>query len=108
MRRRSAIRRCLNAIRSLVTQSIAVTMVQWTGPLLHVVVADWTLIKDEASANAFADAIDGRAAPIVRRRHLDQRRHRLFAAAACAMSVQGRRGASSIFPVTAPTTAAGR
>jgi hypothetical protein len=47
----------LNAIRSLVTQSIAVTMMQWTGPRLHVVVADWTLIKDEASANAFAAAI---------------------------------------------------
>jgi Protein of unknown function (DUF1194) len=47
----------LSAIRSLATQSIAVTMFQWTGPLLHVVVADWTLIKDQASANAFADAI---------------------------------------------------
>ena len=51
----------LNAIRSLATQSIAVTMMQWTGPRLHVVVADWTLIKDEASANAFAAAIE--AAP---------------------------------------------
>ena len=51
----------LNAIRSLDTQSIAVTMMQWTGPRLHVVVADWTLIKDEASANAFAGAIE--AAP---------------------------------------------
>jgi len=47
----------LNAIRSLDTQSIAVTMMQWTGPLLHAVVADWTLIRDEASANAFAAAI---------------------------------------------------
>jgi Protein of unknown function (DUF1194) len=51
----------LNAIRSLGTQSISVTMFQWTGPLLHIVVADWTLIKDAASAAAFADAID--AAP---------------------------------------------
>jgi hypothetical protein len=51
----------LNAIRSLGSQSIAVTMFQWTGPLLHVVVADWTLIKDEASAAAFAGAIE--AAP---------------------------------------------
>jgi hypothetical protein len=48
----------LNAIRSLATQSIAVTMMQWTGPFLHVVVADWTLIKDEASANSFAAAIE--------------------------------------------------
>jgi hypothetical protein len=47
----------LNAIRSLGTQSIAATMFQWTGPLLHIVVADWTLIKDQAGANAFADAI---------------------------------------------------
>jgi hypothetical protein len=51
----------LNAIRSLGTRSIAVTMFQWTGPFLHVVVVDWTLVKDAASAAAFADAID--AAP---------------------------------------------
>jgi hypothetical protein len=50
-------RQVLSAIRSLGTQSIAVAMFQWTGPLLHVVVADWTLIKDEASAEAFAAAI---------------------------------------------------
>ena len=47
----------LSAIRSLDTQSIAVTMMQWTGPLLHAVAVDWTLIEDEASANAFAAAI---------------------------------------------------
>lgn len=47
----------VNAIRSLATQSIAVTMFQWTGPLLHVMVADWTLIKDRASADAFADTL---------------------------------------------------
>ena len=47
----------LSAIRSLSTQSIAVTMFQWTGPLLHVVVAEWALIDDQASANAFADTI---------------------------------------------------
>jgi hypothetical protein len=51
----------LNAIRSLGTQSIAVTMFQWTGPFLHVVVADWMLIKDAPSAEAFAGTID--AAP---------------------------------------------
>jgi hypothetical protein len=51
----------LSSIRSLVTQSIAVTMMQWTGPRLHVVAVDWTLIKDEASANGFAAAIE--AAP---------------------------------------------
>jgi hypothetical protein len=51
----------LNAIRSLGTQSIAVTMFQWTGPFLHIVVADWTLVKDPTGAAAFANAID--AAP---------------------------------------------
>jgi hypothetical protein len=51
-------RQVLNAIRSLGTASIAVTMMQWTGPFLHVVVADWALIKDEASANAFAATIE--------------------------------------------------
>jgi hypothetical protein len=53
--------RVLASIRSLDTQSIAVTMMQWTGPRLHVVVVDWTLIRDEASAEAFAVAIE--AAP---------------------------------------------
>ncbi len=47
----------VNAIRSLDTGSIAVTMMQWTGPLLHVVAVDWTLIKDAATANGFAAAI---------------------------------------------------
>jgi hypothetical protein len=51
----------LSSIRSLMTQSIAVTMMQWTGPRLHVQVVDWTLIKDEATANAFAAAVE--AAP---------------------------------------------
>jgi hypothetical protein len=50
--------RVLNAIRSLTTQSIAVTMVQWTGPSLQTLAVPWTLIKDEASANAFANAIE--------------------------------------------------
>jgi hypothetical protein len=53
--------RVVASIRSLDTQSIAVTMMQWTGPRLHVVVVDWALIKDEASAEAFAGAIE--AAP---------------------------------------------
>jgi len=53
--------RVLNAIRSGLNQSIAATMFQWTGPRLQVHVVPWTLIKDEASANAFADAIE--AAP---------------------------------------------
>jgi hypothetical protein len=51
----------LNAIRSLGTPSIAVTMVQWTGPRLHIVVVDWAPVKNEASIGALADAIE--AAP---------------------------------------------
>jgi len=50
--------RLLAAIRSGTTQSIAVTMVQWTGPVLQVQVLPWTRIGDEASMQAVADAID--------------------------------------------------
>ena len=49
----------LAAIRALGSQSIAATMFQWTGPLLHVVVADWTVIKDQASAERFAAVVEG-------------------------------------------------
>jgi hypothetical protein len=48
----------LNAIRGGSTGSIAVTMVQWTGPAMQVQVVPWTLIKDAGSALAFADAIE--------------------------------------------------
>lgn len=51
----------LDTIRGLSTGSIAVIMVQWTGPGMQSLAVPWTLIKDEASANAFADAIE--AAP---------------------------------------------
>src|ERR1044071_9128253 len=47
----------LNAIRGGSTGSIAVTMVQWTGPAMQVQVVPWTLVKDAASALALADAI---------------------------------------------------
>jgi hypothetical protein len=47
----------LQAIRSTATGSIAVTVLQWTGPTLHVVAVDWTLIDDAASAERFAAAI---------------------------------------------------
>jgi hypothetical protein len=49
--------RLLAAIRSGATQSIAVTMVQWTGPALQVQVLPWTRIGDEASMHAVAEAI---------------------------------------------------
>ena len=48
----------ISAIVSGINQSIAVTMVQWTGPALQVIAVKWTRIKDSASANAFADAIE--------------------------------------------------
>ena len=51
----------LQAIQSTSTGSIAVAMVQWTGPSLHIVAVDWTLISDAASAEHFAAAIE--AAP---------------------------------------------
>jgi Protein of unknown function (DUF1194) len=47
----------LRAIQSGATQAIAVTMVQWTGPAFQIQVLPWTLIKDAATAHAFADAI---------------------------------------------------
>jgi hypothetical protein len=53
----------LRAIQSTSTGSIAVAIVQWTGPSLHVVAVDWTLISDSTSAERFAAAIE--AAPRV-------------------------------------------
>src|SRR5215475_6963381 len=49
--------RVLYAIQAGATQAIAVTMVQWTGPALQIQVLPWTLIKDAATAQAFAAAI---------------------------------------------------
>lgn len=49
--------RVLNAIQSGPTQSIAVIMMQWTGPALQVIAVPWTRITDAASVNAFADAV---------------------------------------------------
>jgi hypothetical protein len=50
-------RQVISAITSGTHASIAVTMMQWTGPALQIVVVNWSRIADEASANAFADAI---------------------------------------------------
>ena len=49
--------RVLQAIQSGPTQSIAVIMMQWTGPALQVVAVPWTRISDAASVKAFADKI---------------------------------------------------
>jgi hypothetical protein len=49
--------RVVSAIQSGPTQSIAVIMMQWTGPALQVTAVPWTKISDAASASAFADAV---------------------------------------------------
>jgi hypothetical protein len=50
--------RVLQAILSGPSQSIAATMVQWTGPALQVITVKWSLINDVGSIRAFADAIE--------------------------------------------------
>jgi hypothetical protein len=49
--------RVVAAIQSGPAQSIAVIMMQWTGPAQQATAVPWTRIADAASANAFADAI---------------------------------------------------
>jgi Protein of unknown function (DUF1194) len=48
----------LGAILGGRTQSIAIALVQWTGPFLQRQVLPWTLIKDEASAKSAAAIIE--------------------------------------------------
>jgi hypothetical protein len=48
----------LGAILGGRTQSIAIALVQWTGPFLQRQVLPWTLVKDEASANSAAAIIE--------------------------------------------------
>lgn len=50
--------RVLQAIRSGTAQAIAVTMVQWTGPSMHVQAVPWTLVGDGESIEAFARSIE--------------------------------------------------
>src|SRR5262245_62042265 len=49
--------RVLDAIRNGNYQSIAVSMIQWTGPTLQVVMVPWTVVKDRASAEIVAAQI---------------------------------------------------
>jgi len=53
--------RVLAAIRAGDQQAIAVSMVQWTGPTLHVVVVPWVVVNDQRSTMTLAAAIN--AAP---------------------------------------------
>jgi hypothetical protein len=48
----------LGAILGGRTQSIAIALVQWTGPFLQRQVLPWTLVNDEASANSAAAIIE--------------------------------------------------
>jgi hypothetical protein len=48
----------IKAIMSGGEQSIAVTMMQWTGPFSTAQVVPWMLVKDAASAQALANAIN--------------------------------------------------
>jgi len=51
-------RRVLNAILGGRNQSIAVTMMQWSGPFLQAQVVPWTVLKDESTVKAMAGAIE--------------------------------------------------
>lgn len=48
----------IDAIAEGENHAIAVAMVQWTGPTLHVQVVDWTRVSNAAAAQTLADAID--------------------------------------------------
>jgi hypothetical protein len=50
--------RVLSAVLGGRTQSIAISMVQWTGPFLQSVVLPWTVIKDEASIKTAATVVE--------------------------------------------------
>jgi hypothetical protein len=50
-------KRVQQAIAGGASQSIAVTMLQWTGPQLQVQVVPWSEVHDAASAEALADLI---------------------------------------------------
>lgn len=47
----------LDAIRSGLTGRIAVAYVEWGGPTSQHVIVDWTVVSDDASAAAFAEAL---------------------------------------------------
>lgn len=47
----------IRAIQSGAYRAIAVTYVQWSGPTIQNQAVDWTLIRDETSARAFAAAM---------------------------------------------------
>jgi hypothetical protein len=50
-------REVLDAIRDGAVGAIAVAYMEWGGPSSQVLIADWHVIRDEASANAFAQTL---------------------------------------------------
>jgi len=50
--------RVLAAIHNGNEQAIAVSMVQWTGPTLHVIAVPWMIVRDQRSAELLAAAIE--------------------------------------------------
>ena len=71
----------LDAIKSGPHGKIALCFVEWSGYGAQKLVIDWTVI-DGAASRAQVRRPAGRAAALVRRPHLDQRRHRLRGRAA--------------------------
>lgn len=49
--------RVIRAIANGFHRSIAITYVEWSGPGMQVPIVDWTVIKDAASADRFAEAL---------------------------------------------------
>src|SRR5262249_40698383 len=49
--------RVIDAIRGGLSRRIAVTFVEWSGPLSQETVIDWTVIGDEETAHQFSDRI---------------------------------------------------
>lgn len=47
----------LNAIRDGIHQAVAVAYIEWGGPASQHTIVDWMVIRDEASASAFAEAL---------------------------------------------------
>src|SRR6266516_768633 len=68
--------RVLQAVRSGPNRAIGVTMVQWTGPALQVQVVGVDARRRGGNRRRVCRCDRAYAAPAVRWRHLDQRRHR--------------------------------
>ncbi len=81
--------RVLDTIRSGRNGRIGVTFVEWSGVGAQRVVIDWTEVGDAAAAKQFGDQLIESSA-LVRRPHLDQRRHRIRPGAARQYAVQLR------------------